>query len=59
MDRSWMQLNNIFSHEYIQGIHNFMDAVACHVDSNGRIRCQCKNCNNCYLKTLSKLKQDY
>ncbi|XP_058006754.1 uncharacterized protein LOC131182125 [Hevea brasiliensis] len=58
MDRSWMLNKNKFSSEYIQGVRSFLDVAKQHVDSSGRIRCPCKNCNNCYLKKVVEVKQD-
>ncbi|XP_057986632.1 uncharacterized protein LOC131171176 [Hevea brasiliensis] len=58
MDRSWMLNKNKFSSEYIQGVRSFLDVAKQNVDSNGRIRCPCKNCNNCYLKKVAEVKQD-
>ncbi|KAF2294805.1 hypothetical protein GH714_019400 [Hevea brasiliensis] len=58
MDRSWMLNKNKFSSEYIQGVRSFLDVAKQHVDSSGRIRCPCKNCNNCYLKKVAEVKQD-
>ncbi|KAF2289228.1 hypothetical protein GH714_030898 [Hevea brasiliensis] len=49
---------NKFSSEYIQGVRSFLDVAKQHVDSSGRIRCPCKNCNNCYLKKVAEVKQD-
>ncbi|XP_050233259.1 uncharacterized protein LOC126681754 [Mercurialis annua] len=58
MDKSWMKHKNKFSSEYIQGVRNFLDVAKVQADCNGRIRCPCKRCNNCYFKSVTNVRRD-
>ncbi|XVE64274.1 hypothetical protein DITRI_Ditri07aG0087700 [Diplodiscus trichospermus] len=58
MDRSWMLERNKFSTKHIQGVRSFLDLAQQHTDSNGRIRCPGKNCNNCYFKQIVDVRRD-
>ncbi|XP_055961814.1 uncharacterized protein LOC130015519 [Mercurialis annua] len=56
-DKSWMTSYR-FSSCYIQGVKNFLNVAKDFTDSNGRVRCPCKNCINIYLKPLQEVKMD-
>ncbi|XP_050238195.1 uncharacterized protein LOC126687682 [Mercurialis annua] len=56
-DKSWMKSYR-FSLCYIQGVKNFLNVAKDFTDSNGKVRCPCKNCINIYLKPLQEVKMD-
>ncbi|XP_050233462.1 uncharacterized protein LOC126681950 [Mercurialis annua] len=56
-DKSWMTSYR-FSSCYIQGVKKFLNVAKDFTDSNGRVRCPCKNCINIYLKPLQEVKMD-
>ncbi|KAE8688488.1 hypothetical protein F3Y22_tig00110984pilonHSYRG00083 [Hibiscus syriacus] len=52
-----MSCTNRFSTEY-QGVRDFLNLAKQNTDSSGRIRCPCKDCNNCLFKKLADVKFD-
>ncbi|KAK9162792.1 hypothetical protein Syun_003694 [Stephania yunnanensis] len=52
MDKSWMQLRNIYWPEYIKGIRDFITIARGVLDKASRTRCPCRSCNNRYYEHI-------
>ena len=51
MNKSWINLSNCSCDEYWRRTEKFLEVAACHVNSEGEIRCPCRRCvNQEYLK---------
>ncbi|CAL1371190.1 unnamed protein product [Linum trigynum] len=56
MDRSWMQVSNRLSREYIKGVDDFLDFASTNDNKKGVILCPCKKCNNVLHFTKEEVK---
>ncbi|KAJ4710237.1 Transposon protein, putative, CACTA, En/Spm sub-class [Melia azedarach] len=52
MDRSWMQLQDRLSQEYVDGINSFMKVAKKCADATNCIRCPCIRCLNVLIYPL-------
>ena len=48
MDKSWIFVTNRLSETYRSGVKRFIEQARNHLDEEGKCRCPCKKCLNCY-----------
>ena len=48
MDKSWIFVTNRLSETYRSGVKIFIEQAHSHLDEEGKCRCPCKKCLNCY-----------
>ena len=52
IDKSWTDLPNRVSEEFTNGLDSFVESCRPLVDSDGNIKCPCRNCGNRYSVNL-------
>ncbi|XP_024023057.1 uncharacterized protein LOC112092090 [Morus notabilis] len=49
MDKSWIYVTNRISETYMDGVRRFIEQARNHLDADGKCRCPCKKCLNCFF----------